>query len=78
MHAVPKQLDASGLGCPLPVLRAQKMLRSMQAGEVLELLSTDQISLKEVPLFCEQTGHTLVSSEEDADGLLRFLIRVRG
>lgn len=70
-------LDASGLTCPMPVLRAQRKLREMPAGQVLELLSTDPIALKEVPLFCQQAGHHLLAVPAGKDSPLpyRFLIR---
>lgn len=67
-------LDASGLRCPMPVLRAQRALREMQTGEILLLLSTDNVSEDEVPLFCEQAGHTLLHREQAA-GEWRFWIR---
>ena len=67
-------LDASGLTCPLPVLRAQRVLKEMQAGEVLLLRSTDSISQDEVPLFCKQAGHKLLHREH-ADGIWQFWIR---
>lgn len=67
-------LDTSGLKCPMPVLRAQKTLRDAPAGSVLELISTDAVSLKEVPLFCEQAGYVLESTQE-AEGRYTFRIR---
>jgi tRNA 2-thiouridine synthesizing protein A len=71
----PDQLiDATGLRCPMPVLRAQKALRSMAEGEVLEVHSTDPASKTDMPAFCSEAGHDLVSMTED-DGLLVYLIR---
>lgn len=67
-------LDASGLHCPMPVLRTQKTLRAMQQGEVLEVISTDKVSWTEMPLYCEQAGHALVHRIE-GDGQWRFWIR---
>lgn len=67
-------LDASGLTCPMPVLRAQRALREMRAGEVLLLISTDKVSQDEVPLFCEQAGHGLLHHEQ-VGGEWRFWIR---
>lgn len=69
------QLDATGLTCPMPVLRAQKLLRTLPKGAVLELLSTDPISQKEVPLFCQQAGYMLQEASEVEAGLWRFLIQ---
>jgi tRNA 2-thiouridine synthesizing protein A len=67
-------LDATGLTCPMPVLRAQKQLRAMPQGQVLLLISTDSVSEDEVPLFCEQAGHTLLHHEA-AQGEWRFWIQ---
>ena len=67
-------LYTSGLKCPMPVLRAQKTLRDAPVGTVLELISTDSVSLKEVPLFCEQAGYALESTHE-AHGRYTFRIR---
>lgn len=57
------RLDATGLTCPMPVLRTQKQLRGMAQGQVLLLISTDSVSEDEVPLFCEQAGHALLHHE---------------
>jgi len=66
-------LDATGLLCPLPVLRAQKKLRTMDAGEVLEVHATDPASKTDMPAFCEEAGYALVSTAEQ-DGLLIYVI----
>ncbi|WP_413203899.1 sulfurtransferase TusA family protein [Rhodospirillum sp. A1_3_36] len=74
-------LDARGLSCPLPVLRARKTLKRMKAGQVLEILATDPGSLKDFVSFCAQTGDELVSkaTEETPNGpLYRFHIRREG
>jgi tRNA 2-thiouridine synthesizing protein A len=72
-----KQLDATGLLCPLPVLKAQKALRGMAAGEEIEILTTDAASIREFPAFCEQTGHELLESAETGGGF-RFRLRKTG
>lgn len=63
MH-IDKELDAKGLNCPLPILRAKKALADMQAGQVLKVLSTDPGSVKDFQAFCKQTGHTLLEQTE--------------
>jgi tRNA 2-thiouridine synthesizing protein A len=68
------QLDATGLNCPLPILRAKKTLASLESGQVLEVLATDPGSVKDFDAFCNQTGNTLVESAE-ADGKFKFLIK---
>ena len=56
-----KDLDARGLSCPLPILRAKKALNEMQSGQVLRLVATDPGSVKDFEAFCKQTGNALLS-----------------
>ena len=70
-------LDAKGLLCPLPVLKARKALKAMAPGEMIEVLATDPGAVKDFAAFCRTTGHILVESSEVA-GILRFLIRKSG
>ena len=58
-------LDASGLNCPLPILKTKKALQKMESGQVLEVISTDAGSIKDIEAFCNQTGNKLVSTIED-------------
>ena len=67
-------LDAEGLLCPLPVLRARKRLLAMAPGQVLRLRATDPASMIDVPHFCTGAGHQVL--EAGVDGAVRvFLIR---
>ncbi len=59
-----KEVDARGLNCPLPILRAKKALNDMQSGEVLKILSTDPGSVKDFEAFAKQTGNELLSQAE--------------
>lgn len=59
-----KELDARGLNCPLPILRAKKSLTDMQSGQVLKILATDPGSVKDFEAFAKQTGNELLSSSE--------------
>ena len=56
-----KELDARGLNCPLPILRAKKALTDMQSGQVLKIIATDPGSVKDFEAFCKQTGNALLS-----------------
>lgn len=58
-----KELDARGLNCPLPILRAKKALTDMKSGQVLKIMATDPGSVKDFQAFSKQTGNTLLSSE---------------
>lgn len=60
-----KELDARGLNCPLPILRAKKALAEMAAGQVLRITSTDPGSVKDFAAFAKQTGNELLSSAEN-------------
>ena len=66
-------LDARGLNCPLPILRTRKQLAGLESGELLEMISTDPGSLKDIESFCQQTGHRLPESQSKG-GEFRFLI----
>ncbi len=63
----PIELDTRGLNCPLPVLKAQKAIRSMAAGERLLVLATDPKAPSDFEQFCEAAGHALVESTEHRD-----------
>ena len=67
-------LDAKGLNCPLPILKARKALKEVPAGGTLEILATDPGSVADFEAFCRQTGNELVEHSED-DSVYRFLIR---
>lgn len=69
-----QELDASGLNCPLPILRAKKSLQSMDVGQVLHIIATDPGSVKDFEAFSKQTGNELMESREDA-GKFYFLIK---
>jgi tRNA 2-thiouridine synthesizing protein A len=70
-------LDALGLLCPLPVLKARKRLQSLPNGAVLKLLADDPAAVIDVPHFCAESGHALVHQDE-ADGHQIYLIRKGG
>jgi len=69
-----QKLDASGLNCPLPILKAKKQLNSLETDEVLYIVTTDSGSVKDFDAFCKQTGNSLLESNE-ADGKYHFYIK---
>jgi tRNA 2-thiouridine synthesizing protein A len=73
-----KMLDATGLSCPLPVLKARKALRDMAPGQTLELLATDPGALDEVPAFCDSVGHELLDTSTIEGNIYRFVIKKAG
>jgi tRNA 2-thiouridine synthesizing protein A len=69
-----QELDARGLNCPLPILRAKKSIAALEGGQVLKVVATDPGSVKDFEAFCKQTGNELLESGE-ASGEFQFLIR---
>jgi len=70
---VDQVLDAKGLSCPLPILKAKKALHALDSGQTLQVLATDPGSVKDFAAFCRATGHKLLQSDEQ-DGVFGFLI----
>ena len=71
---VDKELDARGLNCPLPILRAKKALAEMQSGQVLKIVATDPGSVKDFAAFAKQTGHALLEQSE-AEKVYTFFMK---
>ncbi|MEL7104776.1 MAG: sulfurtransferase TusA family protein [Pseudomonadota bacterium] len=69
-----EDIDAVGLLCPLPVLKAAKRIRAMAPGAVLRLRADDPAAVIDVPHFCTQQGHAFLGVEK-ADGVPAFFIR---
>ena len=67
-------LDATGLNCPLPILRAKKALTELSSGQILQIVATDPGSVKDFEAFARQTGHALEESRE-SEG--KFFFRLR-
>jgi len=69
------EVDAIGMNCPLPILRAKKALATMQSGEVLKVKATDSGAAHDFPAFAKQTGNELLSSATEGDVMVFFLKR---
>ena len=69
-----KELDARGLNCPLPILRAKKALSDMSSGQTLKIIATDPGSVKDFQAVAKQTGNTLMESGE-GNGEFTFLLK---
>lgn len=69
-----QELDARGLNCPLPILRAKKALTDMTTGQVLRILATDPGAVKDFQAFAKQTGNTLLEHAE-ADKVFTFYLQ---
>ena len=67
-------LDASGLSCPMPVVKAGKEMRSLAAGQVLKIIATDRGALADIPAWAEDTGNELLDKRDEGS---RFVFLVR-
>jgi tRNA 2-thiouridine synthesizing protein A len=69
-----RELNTSGLNCPLPLLRLKKTLNEMSSGEIVHVIATDPASVLDFGVFAEQTGNAIVNREE-RDGVFHYWIR---
>ena len=77
MNEIADTLDANGLLCPLPVLKARKRLQPLAPGAVLKVIADDPAAIIDMPHVCAEAGHALISQEEQ-DGQQVYLIRKGG
>lgn len=71
-----QELDASGLNCPLPILKAKKVLNDMESGQLLRVVATDPGSMRDFQAFARQTGNELIEQTQD-DKLFIHVMRRR-
>lgn len=69
-----KTLDASGLSCPLPIVKTKKEIDTMSAGQILEVISTDPGSKNDMTAWCKRTENELLESMEEG-GKFKFYIK---
>ena len=67
-------LDCRGMRCPRPIVEMAKRMRGMEQGQMLEMWATDRVALSDVPAWCQKTGNSLVSQEQEGE-LLKFFVR---
>jgi len=68
-----KEFDASGMSCPLPIVKTKKSLTDMASGQVLKVISTDSGSVKDMQAFADQTGNTLLSNGEEGGKFVFYM-----
>jgi tRNA 2-thiouridine synthesizing protein A len=68
-------VDATGLACPLPILRAKKALSTLSSGEVLRVITTDRGAVRDFQAFCKQTGNELLVQIDETAHVTHFLKR---
>ncbi len=69
-----EKFDATGLDCPLPIIRSKKILSKLSSGDVLYVVATDSGSVKDFEAFCSQTGNILLDSTED-NGVFHYYLQ---
>ncbi len=74
MH-IDKELDARGLSCPLPILKAKKALAEMQSGQTLRVVATDAGSIRDFQAFAQQTGNELLAQQTVGDDFYHVMRR---
>ncbi len=72
---VDREVDARGLNCPLPILRAKKALAELQSGQILKVVCTDSGSVRDFQAFCKQTGNPLLRQDTVGKEFVHFLQR---
>ncbi|MFN4329370.1 MAG: sulfurtransferase TusA family protein [Limnobacter sp.] len=72
---IDREVDASGLNCPLPILRTKKALADMQSGQVLKVIATDPGAVRDFALFAKQTGNELLEQQEQSGSFIFMLKR---
>ncbi len=72
---IDKELDARGLNCPLPILKAKKALADMQSGQTLRVAATDAGSMRDFQAFAKQTGNELLEQQAVGDDFIHVLRR---
>lgn len=70
MNDVTKELDTSGLNCPMPILRAKKALKELESGDILRITATDPGSVKDFEAFARQTGNELLESTTEGESFI--------
>ncbi|MHA1926550.1 MAG: sulfurtransferase TusA family protein [Candidatus Thorarchaeota archaeon] len=76
-HDVARTFDASGMRCPMPILKTKKEIGQVEVGQILQVIATDIGTKKDFPAFAERTGHEIVELVEEGDRLVWYLRRTK-
>ncbi|MFX0053318.1 MAG: sulfurtransferase TusA family protein [Promethearchaeota archaeon] len=74
-HDVARTFDASGMRCPMPILKTKKEIGQVEIGQILQVIATDIGTKKDFPAFAERTGHEIVELVEESDRLVWYIRR---
>ena len=76
-HQVAKEFDASGLRCPMPILKTKKAIQEIEIGEILKVIATDVGTKKDFPAWSSRTGNEILELVEESDRLVWYIKRVK-
>ena len=76
-HEVAREFDASGLRCPMPILKTKKEIGQIEIGQILKVTATDVGTKKDFPAWSNRTGNEIVELVEEDDKLIWYLKRVK-
>ena len=76
-HQVAKEFDASGLRCPMPILKTKKEVQSIEIGQILRVIATDIGTKKDFPSWASRTGNEIIELVEEGDKLIWYIKRVK-
>jgi tRNA 2-thiouridine synthesizing protein A len=76
-HQVAKEFDASGLRCPMPILKTKKAIQDIEIGEILKVIATDVGTKKDFPAWSSRTGNEILELVEENDRLVWYIKRVK-
>ncbi|MFW9889247.1 MAG: sulfurtransferase TusA family protein [Candidatus Thorarchaeota archaeon] len=76
-HDVARIFDASGMRCPMPILKTKKEIGQVEIGEILQVIATDIGTKKDFPAFADRTGHEIVELVEEGDKLVWYIRRTK-
>lgn len=76
-HQVAKEFDASGLRCPMPILKTKKAIQDIEIGEILKVIATDVGTKKDFPAWSSRTGNEILELVEESDKLVWYIKRVK-
>ena len=72
---IDKEIDARGLNCPVPLMKAKKAMSEMQSGQVLRVVATDAGSMRDFPAFAKQAGHEMLEQQHVGEEYIHVMRR---
>jgi tRNA 2-thiouridine synthesizing protein A len=76
-HDVARTFDASGMRCPMPILKTKKEIGQIEVGQILKVIATDIGTKKDFPAFADRTGHEIIELVEEGDKLIWYIRRTK-